>query len=97
MEYKTFRDNSERLTVQLEKMPALTYRFVAWRLKKKFSLKKSCDLVKTENEIFQEFSTGNMRVSIEWDNWSGLTVVALDKASEPLVMEIGESLENKYI
>jgi hypothetical protein len=38
--------------------------------------------------VFQDFRRGEQVVGLEWDNWTGFTVVAKTPASEPLVQDI---------
>ena len=96
MKFSSYRDNSNRLTVAIEDMPSLTYKFVSWKLKRKFGLKQSSKFIATMDEKFQEYSTDGMTVSIDWDTWSGFMVTALTTESEPLVRDIGDWLKQKY-
>jgi len=38
--------------------------------------------------VFQDYRRGEQILGLEWDNWTGFTVVAKSSASEPLVREI---------
>jgi hypothetical protein len=96
MKFVENRDHSNRLTVALEGMPSLAYRFLSWKLKRKFGLKKSTTLTSTVEERFQEYSKDENQVSIDWDVWSGFMVTALTAESEGLVQEIGDWLKTKY-
>ena len=96
MKVTKYRDASKRLTVAVDDMPPLAYRFVRWRLCKEFNLKKAGDYIQGLDEKFQDFSGVDGKVSIEWDNWSGFMVIALDSESEPLVEKIGSWLEKKH-
>jgi len=96
MEYKSYRDASDRLTVGVEGMSSLAYRFVSWKLIRKFGLKKRGDLNKTLDEKFQVYEKDGASISVDWDVWSGFTVTAIDSESENIVNEIGKYLERKY-
>ena len=90
------RDNSGRLTTSAFRFPKLLYRFVAWKIAKKYKLKKSGPLLKGVDELAQIYADQNYNIAIEWDNWTGFTVVALDEDSEELIKEIDSYLEEKY-
>jgi hypothetical protein len=96
MKYSEFRDASGRLTVGLDNFPSIIFWWIKRGIAKKFSLKKAGERVETVNEKFQSYSGENGSVSVGWDNWSGLTVTALNSDSESLVLNIGEYLKNKY-
>jgi len=96
MKLAEYRDFSGRLTVAIEDMPSLKYRFVCWRICRNFNLKKSSDYTRGLDEKFQSFSSAHGSVSIDWDNWSGFMVVSLSPASDSLVMKISEWLKEKY-
>lgn len=96
MKFVSYRDNSDNLTVAIEGMPSLTYKFVSWKVKRKFGLKKSSQLTSTIDQKFQEYLKDGMRMSIDWDTWSGFMVTALTPESENLVSEIGVWLKHKY-
>ena len=96
MKIRKYKDASDRLTIAIENMPSITYRFVRWQLCRKFGLKKSGEYTTGLDEKFQEFSSADGTVSIEWDIWSGFTVTALDSDSEVLVEKVGVWLKDKY-
>lgn len=96
MKFSEYRNASNCLTIEVEGMPSLAYRFVRWRLCRQFELTKASDYVKGLDEKFQSFASAQGKVSIDWDNWSGFTVVALDTPSEPLLLNIKSWLQNKY-
>ena len=96
MKLTKYRDSSGRLAVAIDDMPSLAYRFVRWRLCKEFSLNKAGDYKRGLDSKFQDFSGAEGKVSIEWDNWSGFSVVALDSESEPLVDDIRCWLKGRY-
>lgn len=95
-EEQLIRDNSGRLTTSAFRFPKLLYRFVAWKIAKKYNLKKLGSPLKGVDEIAQSYANENYNISIEWDIWTGLTVVALDEVSEDLIKEIDCYLEEKY-
>jgi len=97
VKFVRYRDDTNRLTVGIENMPALAYKFVAWRLKRKFKLTKVSVLTSTVEEQFQQYEYDGKCVGIDWDIWSGFTVTALSPESESIVKEIGNYLEKKYI
>lgn len=90
------RDNSGRLTTSIFRLPKILYRYVAWRIAKRYGLKKSGSILKGVDEMAQKYANEKYNISIEWDIWSGLTVVALDGNSEGLIEEIDCYLKEKY-
>lgn len=96
MKFKSYKDASNRLSVAVEGMPSLVYRFVAWKIKKKFNLTKQGSLNQTLDEKFQKYEKDGALLSIDWDIWSGFVVTALNEKSKDLVTEIGKYLQQKY-
>ena len=86
------RDASHRLTFELPKVEAGSYRAICQELEKKFNLRSSSALISGFDEVFQDYSLGSETVGLEWDVWTGFTVVAKTPESEALVKRIGEYL-----
>ena len=47
-------------------------------------------------EKLRSYASSQGEVAIDWDNWSGFTVTALDVNSEDLVLDIGRYLNDKW-
>jgi hypothetical protein len=71
-----------------EKIEGGMYRSVTDEIAAKFCLEVVSKEVAGFDEVFQDFKRGNEVVGLEWDNWSGYTVVAKGISAEPLVREI---------
>lgn len=82
------RDNSDRLTFDFDTIEGGMYRSITDEVVSKFSLEVASKKVAGFDEVFQDFKKGNEVVGLEWDNWSGYTVVAKRTSAEPLVREI---------
>ncbi|MEX2497858.1 MAG: hypothetical protein WD397_03160 [Wenzhouxiangellaceae bacterium] len=95
MKYRAYRDESNRATVAIEGCPLILYPYYSWRIKKKFSLKKHGKLLKSLDGRSQNYKVCGHLVSIEWDNWSGFSVVAVESGAEEIVSKIGRYLESK--
>ncbi len=96
MQYRVYRDASDRLTVGLEVFPVWRYRWEAWRITRRYGLRKRGPYVKGLDERFQEFRKDWQLINIDWDVWSGFTVTAVNQQAEPLVADIGNYLKAKY-
>lgn len=71
------------------------YWWTAWRIARKFSLNKK-DAINSVPEKLRSYASSQGEVAIDWDNWSGFTVTALDVNSEDLVLDIGRYLNDKW-
>jgi hypothetical protein len=84
------RDASGRLTFEMFNAPAESYHAICNDLAVAFHLVPVGTLVTDFLSIvFQDYHAGSRVVGLEWDNWSGFTVVAKTAESESLVQEIG--------
>jgi len=89
MTYNKFRDNSNRLTIVFSKIPSILYWWYKRKIIKKFQLSTVSDKIRGIDTIFQTFQSKNGdMINIEWDVWSGFSIVALNKESEKLVNDI---------
>jgi hypothetical protein len=89
------RDASGRLTYELQSVPSARYLEFVQRIVDRAGLAPAGVPVVGLDLLSTEFTKGEARVSIDWDNWSGLIVTALTPASEPLVRAIGAQLEKE--
>lgn len=88
-----WRTAAGRLAFSLGRVPAEKYCFLCKELATAFELSPKPDLVSNGYDIvFQSYSHGDIIVGLEWDCWTGFTVVAKSQESEPLVQQIGEWL-----
>jgi hypothetical protein len=84
-----WRDASGRLTFEMFRASADSYRAMCSSLVNAFQLVPDTPLVSNGWDIvFQDYRCGEQIVGLEWDNWSGFTVVAKTSETEPLVQEI---------
>ncbi|WP_395375233.1 hypothetical protein [Marinicella sp. W31] len=87
------RDNSGRLTFEIFDIPGESYDLKKAELAKAFSLKRWGFTIHGFDESFQTFRKGKQRLSIEWDIWSGLTIIAKDITTESLITEMVNHFE----
>lgn len=92
-----YRDASNRLTYDFDDIQADQYPKITSLLAKQFNLKPSGKLIVGLDEIFQDYEFGDFVIGLEWDIWSGYSVNAKNQDSEPLVREIAEFINEKYI
>jgi hypothetical protein len=71
---KYYRDASGRLTFELSRIPAA---------------QENALVTNGYDIVFQDYRRGEQVVGLEWDNWTGFTVVSKSTSSESLVEEIG--------
>ena len=88
-----WRDASGRLTFELHRVDAKDYPAVCKLLVREFDLQPWGQLVDGWDVLFREFRARSGLVSIEWDNWTGFTVVAKNEGAEPAVKEMATFLE----
>jgi hypothetical protein len=84
------RDFSNRLTLEIADIDYSSYKILTKKLMEKFRLVAQGDFIDGVTESFQTFTKDKYSISIEYDIWSGFTVVAKDKESENLVDRIYE-------
>ena len=87
---------SGRYTVSMDDVPRVLYRYYVWVIKRRYKLVKMTKRVSTVDQVFQDFQRAGAKISIGWDNWSGLTVSSLDEASDELAMDIEKYCEIKF-
>lgn len=93
-----WRDASNRLTYDAHISEADRYPELLRVIADRFGLKNCGDLVTgvagATELILQEYELDGVPISIEWDNWTGFTVVAETPAAEELVRQIGMFLDS---
>ena len=87
------RDFSGRFTYEAHDFPFKDYDSKKKEIAQAFGLLPFSATINGVDESFQTYIKGLKRIGIEWDNWSGLSVVAKSKRAENLVEEIGSYLE----
>jgi len=90
------RDASNRLTYDFDNIEADSYREVTEAVVEKFGLTVASGKIADYDVAFQDFKQGNLVVGLEWDNWSGYTVVAKRTIAEPLVKEIASYISAEF-
>ena len=83
-----YRNVSNKLTYDFHEIVINDYLCITDAIVKRYKLKKSSQLVHGLDEIFQNFKTGEKVIGLEWDIWSGYTIVAQNAESEDLVKNI---------
>jgi hypothetical protein len=72
-----WRDASGRLTFEMFRAPADSYRAIRDAIVATFHLSPHGALATNGWEIvFRDYQRGEQVVGLEWDNWTGFTVVA---------------------
>ena len=90
------RDTSNRLTFDFDSIEADSYREVTEAVVEKFGLTTASGKISEYDVAFQDFKQGNLIIGLEWDNWSGYTVVAKRTIAEPLVKEIASYISAEF-
>ena len=90
---KLHRDASNRLTAVVD-VEASAFGGLVARIVEQFELAPVGRATVTWDAAFREYASGSCRVSIEWDSWMGLQVVALSPNSEALVERIAELVKD---
>ena len=89
-----YRDFSNRLSQDFLSINRDEYIVLTDKIVNNFKLISHTKLVNGIDEIFQEFKTDNKIVSLEWDNWSGYSVVAINSLAEDLLEDICKFIED---
>jgi hypothetical protein len=90
------RDNSGRLVIDFHHIEAGMYSKATDDIVAKFGLEVAGEKMVGLDEVFQDFSRGEMVLSLEWDNWSGYTVNAKSSSAEQLVREIASYINGNF-
>ncbi len=93
MKIDIWRDASERLTYSVADHNG--YDDLKNEIVRKFHLRFHSDRVCGLDVVFQDFAYEDSIIGIEWDNWSGFMVVAVNAEAEELVKKIGKYLEER--
>jgi len=90
------KDNSNRLSFDFDKIEGASYRKITDAVVSKYCLEVASKKIAGFDEVFQDFKKGNEVVGLEWDNWSGYTVVAKSTSAESLAREIAGYINATY-
>jgi len=93
---KESKDYSERLTFDFNSIESNQYNTIVRELVNEFSLEPLSEKQNGLSETFQDFKSGQSVVSIEWDNWSGLSICSKSIESEGLARKLAEFVKGKY-
>ena len=91
---KFHRDASNRLCYEIHDTDSLQYPELAATVASEFNLIAVGDLITGVDEMFRDYTDGSLCIGLDWDIWSGFSVVAKTPESEPLVESIGAFLTN---
>ena len=92
-DHRFWRDASERLTFGVDRVPAVDYPALCKAVAVAFDLAPNhSSFCAGLDVIFMDYQRGERLVGMEWDNWTGFTVIAKTTGSEELVREIAEWL-----
>lgn len=90
------RDASDRLTFDFDKIEPDSYRKVTHSVVGHFHLEPASEITEGLDEIFQDYTVGDLVVGLEWDNWSGYVVCAKNTKSEQLATKIAVYISAHY-
>ncbi len=90
------RDANNRLTYDFSKIEGSSYRKITDAIAKKFDLSVASGEVAGLDEVFQDFKQGSLVVGLEWNIWSGYSVVAKRAIAEPLAQEIASYISAEF-
>jgi hypothetical protein len=88
--HKTEQGNNSYEVFALE--PTAIYIISTW-LQADFGLEASKELVSGLNILTLNLWRGNMRITLGWDNWSGIFVMAHNPDDDALIEQISAYLE----
>jgi hypothetical protein len=89
---KFYRDASDRLTFGVFEVNAEVYSDLCGRIAETFQLDPLGPAINGLDVVFRDFARDNQIVGLEWDIWSGFTVVAENLGSEELVRQVASYL-----
>jgi hypothetical protein len=85
-----WRNASNELTFEMFRIPADSYPALCVAVAAAFQLSPENPLVTNGWDVmFRDYRRGEQVIGLEWDNWTGFTVIAKTTNSESLVQEIG--------
>ncbi len=89
-EKQFWRNASDQLTFGMSDVPADDYKAVCVAVAKEFHLTEhTLRVLNGYDIVFQDYRLDDKIVGLEWDNWTGFTVVAQVPTAEPHVQDIG--------
>ena len=86
------RDASGRLSFELTHIAREEYPAICNALAARFRLELAAPEIDGLDCVIREYARNGRRVGLEWDNWSGFILVAMDACAEPLLWEMAASL-----
>jgi hypothetical protein len=90
------RDKSDRLVIDFHHIEAGMYSKVTDDIVGKFGLEVAGEKTIGLDEIFQDFSRGDIVLSLERDNWFGYIISAKSASAEQLVREIASYVHGSF-
>jgi hypothetical protein len=90
------RDASDRLTFDMAGVPADSYPAFCRGIAEKFQLRPVERGIAGLDEVFRDYGREGLVIGLEWDNWSGFTVVAKSPQAEQLVRQIAAYLATQH-
>ncbi len=91
-----YRNASQRLTIQFFQIEADLYQQMTQLVVSQFQLEPVGEPASGPQERFQEFQHQRKVISLEWDFWSGYTVVAKTESAENLVRKIAAYIQQHH-
>jgi hypothetical protein len=87
---KYYRDASGRLTFEMIRISAESYREACGGIAAAFQLAQdNAPVTNGWDIVFQDYRRGKQVIGLEWDNWTEFTIVSKTTSSDSLVEEIG--------
>lgn len=74
--------------------PSAIWTVAAW-IQQKFGFQPTTLPVFGLDEIFLDLRKGRTQITLAWDNWSGLFVMARTRQGDPFIEQIGAYLESR--
>jgi len=89
-----YRNASQQLRIEFFQIEADLYQQITQLVVNQFQLKPVGEPASGPHERFQEFQHQTKVIGLEWDFWSGYSVVAKTESAEKLVRKIAAFLES---
>jgi hypothetical protein len=91
------KDASGRITYDCIEVPAVQYKSICDLIVTRFGITPLGNVIQGLDEMFQDFQKGSSIIGIEWDIWSGLSLVAKTPCSINLLQDIGSFLQGHEV
>jgi len=90
------RNGAGRVLFEFNDIRKNRYARIAKNLSRRFKLQPEGKHIENAEQILQEYSSGNLLLSIEWSDGVGLSIVSSSAETDPLVIDIADYVHKKY-